>query len=261
MLGAEPARVFCRVYDVTDVGNFEGRNILNQSHRLEAEAKMLGRQTAELAQRWPLPEESCWPRGPSASGRRATRKSGQLERLAIDALARAGAALGEPRYTAAAGAAADFLLAQLRGDDGRLLHDWRAGRAQHDAYLDDYAALASALLTLYETGGPAARLVRPLHWPMRSWPILPIGSTAVSSTPPTTTSALIVRKKDAIDNPLPSGNGLAATLLLRLQAAGRGGQYRAAAEATLRACWPWMQREPRGTFQLLLAADLLGSQS
>ena len=46
--------------------------------------------------------------------------------LAIDALARAGAALGEPRYTAAAGAAADFLLAHLRRADGRLLHYWRA---------------------------------------------------------------------------------------------------------------------------------------
>ena len=48
--------------------------------------------------------------------------------LMIDAMARAGAALGEPRYRAAAAAAADFLLTQLRDEQGRLLHCWRAGQ-------------------------------------------------------------------------------------------------------------------------------------
>ena len=65
---------------------------------------------------------------------------------------------------------------------------------------------------------------------------------------------LIVRKKDAIDNPVPSGNGLAAMLLARLRAICDRDDYGAAAEATLRACSPWMHQVPSGTFQLLLAA-------
>ena len=67
---------------------------------------------------------------------------------------------------------------------------------------------------------------------------------------------LIVRKKDVIDSPVPSGNGLAATLFYRLHRIGRREDYRAAAEATLRACFAWMRQVPTGTFQLLLAMDL-----
>ena len=43
---------------------------------------------------------------------------------------------------------------------------------------------------------------------------------------------MIVRKKDAIDNPVPSGNGLAAMLLARLRAICGRDDYGAAAEAT-----------------------------
>ena len=48
VLGAEAARTFCRVYDVSEAGNFEGRNILHLSRPLETEAKMLGREPALL---------------------------------------------------------------------------------------------------------------------------------------------------------------------------------------------------------------------
>ena len=145
-------------------------------------------------------------------------------------------------------------MTNLRRDDGRLLHCWRAGRAKHEAYLDDYAGLGNALLTLYETGGTRARLDQAVAVadqllarfadPQRGG----FFYTAADHEP------LIVRKKDAIDNPVPSGNGLAATLLVRLRAICGRDDYRAAAEATLRACSAWMRQVPTGTFQLLLAA-------
>ena len=62
---------------------------------------------------------------------------------------------------------ASFILSQLRRDDGRLLHSWRNGHAKLDAYLDDYAALANSLVTLYEANfkeqwiDEAVRRVRP----------------------------------------------------------------------------------------------------
>ena len=49
-------------------------------------------------------------------------------------------------------AAAEFLLANLRSADGRLLALLAAGVAKHNAYLDDYAGLATALVALDETG-------------------------------------------------------------------------------------------------------------
>ena len=133
-----------------------------------------------------------------------------------------------------------------------------AGRAgQDNAYLDDYAGLANALLTLYESGGPAARLDQAIELAdeilatFRRSEHSGFFYTAGDHEP------LIVRKKDAIDSPVPSGNGLAATLLVRLAGF---------AIATTTAPWrrrrfervlAWMQRAPTATFQLLLAMGLL----
>jgi len=255
VLGAEAARIFCRVYDVSEAGNFEGRNILHLSRPLETEAKMLGCEPTLLAAQLAAARTKLL-------AARATRvRPGRDEKvlvswnsLAIDALARAGAALDEPRYTAAAGAAADFLLTHLRDGDGRLLHCWRRGQAKHNAYLDDYAGLGNALVTLYESGQPARldQAVRLADEIVARYADGQHGGffyTAADHEP------LIVRKKDVIDNPVPSGNGLAAMLLGRLQRICRREDYRLAAEATLRACSAWMRRAPTGTFQLLLAAD------
>jgi hypothetical protein len=258
-LGGEAARTFCRVYDVSEVGNFEGRNILHLSRPLETEAKMLGREPA------PLMAELAAARA-KLLGARATRvRPGRDEKvlvswngLAIDALARAGAALDEPRYTAAARAAARFLLLHLR--PGRLLHCWRNGQAKYHAYLDDYAGLGNALVTLYESDGSPAWLDEALRLAdeiLARFADRRHGGffyTAADDEP------LIVRKKDVLDNPVPSGNGLAATLFYRLQRICHRDEYRSAAETTLRACFAWMRQVPTGTFQLLLAMDLRGRE-
>ena len=69
--------------------------------------------------------------------------------LMIGAMARAGALLREPRYTAAAERAARFVLETLRdADAGTLLHAWRDGQARVPALLDDYAFLVEGLLEL-----------------------------------------------------------------------------------------------------------------
>ena len=130
------------------------------------------------------------------------------------------------------------------------------GVAKCDAYLDDYAGLGNALLTLHENGGPPARLdqaVAVAEQIMTQFSDPQHGGffyTAADHEP------LIVRKTDFLDSPTPSGNGLAATLLMRLAAISVDAKYRTAAEATLRACFARMRQMPTGTFQLLLAMDL-----
>ena len=257
-LGPESARVFCRVYDVTEVGNFEGRNILNLSRPLEIEAKMLGRDPAELA------VDLAAARQKLLAVRAKRVRPGRDEKvlvswnaLAIESLARAGTALDEPRYTAAANAAANFLLTHLCRTGRALLHDWRAGRAQHNAYLDDYAGLGNSLLTLHDTGGPPARLDQAMGLADDILTRFADRAHGGFFYTPVDHEPLIVRKKDVIDSPVPSGNGLAAMLFLRLHAICHRDDYRAAAEATLRWCSPWMQQMPTGTFQLLLAMDLM----
>ena len=72
--------------------------------------------------------------------------------LMIDAMARAGAALNESKYTAAAAKAADFIRRNLHREDGRLLHTWRHGTAKLDAYLAHRADRERALLAALERG-------------------------------------------------------------------------------------------------------------
>jgi uncharacterized protein len=261
VLQPEAADHFCRVYDVTVEGNFEGRNILNLRRPLDVDARMLGCDPAELAVRLDDARQQLL----AARAKRV--RPGRDEKvlvgwnsLAIDALARAGAALDEPRYSTAADAAADFVWNHLRRNDGRLLHYWRKGEAKYDAYLDDYAGLGNALLTLYETGGVPGRLDQAVALAdtiLNQFADKEHGGffyTAADHEP------LIVRGKDFFDNPTPSSAGLAAMLLLRLQTILGRTDYRAAAEDAIRACAPWMRQVPTAVFQLFLARSLMDRQ-
>jgi hypothetical protein len=243
-LGDEAAAAFGRVYDVTERGNFEGRNILHLSRSIEPTAELAASRQRLLA-----------ARNRRVRPGRDDKVLVSWNALAIDVLARAGLALYEPRYAEAATKAADFLLTKLRDPSGRLLHCWRGGRAKVDAMLDDYAGLANALTTLAETTGQSA-------WQQQAVALVddmlarfadPKGGgffyTAVDHEP------LIARKKDVLDASVPSGNGLAATVLVRLgRLAGRD-DYLAAAERTLRAFYDFMRQMPNAAGQMLLALD------
>jgi hypothetical protein len=251
------AETFSYVYDVTATGNFEGRNVLHLATPLETCAKMLGRETAALeAQLAEDRRQLLAARARRVRPRRDDKVLLGWNGLMVDALARAGAALGEPRYAAAAARAAGFLLDTLRDGQGRAVHSWRAGRPGHPAFLDDYASLANALITLHQ------------HQPQPRWldeavrladlMLLDFADprqggffyTADDQEP------LIVRKKDLVDNAVPSGNGLAVTALLRLADLSGRDDYRQAAENTLHACMGILEQAPTATGQLLLALQM-----
>jgi uncharacterized protein len=256
VLGPAAAATFCRVYDVTEAGNFEGRNILHLARPVEIEARMLGRETQALA------ADLAESRAKLLAARNARVRPGRDDKvlvawnsLAIEALARAGAILRKHRYVEVAAAAARFLLDHARGDDGRLRRYWRQGRMKGDGFLDDYAGLANALITLYETDGAAmwldeargiADAIRARFGDAEHGGFFYLSSDS---------EPLLVRKRPILDNPTPSGNGLAASLLLRLASHGGGAVDCAVVDATFRACSPWMRQYPVGTGQLLLALD------
>ena len=67
---------------------------------------------------------------------------------------------------------------------------------------------------------------------------------------------LVTRPKDVQDNAVPSGNAMAARVLLRLAAWTGRGAYRDAAERALRSVVPFVARYPTGFAQWLSAMDL-----
>lgn len=257
VLGPERGDEFCYVYDVTWSGNFEGRNILSLPKTLPQCARILERDQAQLesqlaeGRRMLLEARSHRPR-PGRDDKVLTAWNG----LMVESLARAGAVLGEPRYCDAAAAAADFLLTRLRDPEGRLLRSWRSGAARFLAYLEDYASLANALVSLYEARfeerwiDEATGLVDQI---LRRFADTDNGgffTTGADHEP------LVARKKDMIDSSLPSGSGLAAMALVRLGKLCGRGDYLAAAESALRAAAPMMHQAPTAMGQMLLALDL-----
>jgi uncharacterized protein YyaL (SSP411 family) len=143
--------------------------------------------------------------------------------LMITALADAGAALEEPRYIQAAIACAEFLERCLRddgstlaGERGRLLRTYNHGQAKIDAYLEDHAFLLEAVIALFEATceerwfeaatALAEEIIARFSDPERG---------GFFSTP-SDGEALIARRKDLEDTPIPSGGSSAALGLLRL---------------------------------------------
>src|SRR5690606_4361563 len=177
--------------------------------------------------------------------------------LMIDALARASGVLDEPRYALAAERAAQFLLDNLRRSDGRLLHSWRSGEARIDAYLDDYAYLINALVSLYEADfnekwiDVAVELASMVlqHF------LDPIEGGFYYTADDH--EQLITRQKEFQDSSVPSSNGMAATALLRLGILTGNNEFIEAARGTLELATGLMEKAPTAAGQLLLAADMV----
>jgi uncharacterized protein YyaL (SSP411 family) len=181
--------------------------------------------------------------------------------LAIAALADAGSALEEPRYLDAARACAEFVLGELRAPSaagagwGRLLRTYSHGRASLDGYLEDYAFLLEALLALYEATfeehwfvqarAIADELIARFADPERGG----FFSTASDG------EALIARRKDIDDAPIPSGGASAALGLLRLAALTGEHDYERDALGVLRLLHELAPRHPAAFGHLLQAID------
>jgi uncharacterized protein YyaL (SSP411 family) len=254
-LGNEAGELFCYVYDVSDVGNFEGQNILNLPKSIEQCARLRNVPVAQLEA-----ELGEWRaklfdiRGRRIRPGRDEKVLASWNGLAIDALASAAAALDEPRYRDAAKAAADFVLTQMHSADGKLLHTWR-GEAKVPAFLDDYACATNGLISLYEAGfderyiDDAVRLADIMLSEFFDSSAGGFFYTAANS------EQLIARQKDWQDSSTPSGNAMAATVLLRLAKLAGRGDYLDAAVRTLQAAAGLMERFPSAAGQMLGALD------
>ncbi len=265
-LGAQASRLhivdlFCDLYNVTPNGNYveeatgaaTGENVLYLQRRLEELAQEHSVEPAELEARVARAREKLLEvRGRRAFPHRDDKVITSWNGLMIGSLAFAGRVLGQMAYTQAAMQAADFIISNL-WSEGRLLRRWREGEAKIPSFLDDYMYLADGLLELHEATGEKAWLDRAREiteaaiaefWDEREGGFFFTGEHG---------ERLFVRPKEALDHPLPSGNGTAARVLLKLAEATGETRFREYAERTLRAFVSWMQRAPFGTQTLALA--------
>ncbi|HEX4387608.1 MAG TPA: thioredoxin domain-containing protein [Steroidobacteraceae bacterium] len=176
--------------------------------------------------------------------------------LAIRGLAIAARALAREELATAATRALEFIRARLwRG--GRLLATSMEGRSHLNAYLDDYVFLIDALIELQQVrfrAGELAFAAELLEAVLGHFADEQAGGFFFTSDDH---EALIHRSKSFGDDATPSGNGIAARVLIRLGYLLGEPRYLAAAERALRAAWPAMNRYPTGHTSLLSALEEL----
>ncbi len=135
--------------------------------------------------------------------------------LMIAALAKAARILREPKYADVANDATKFIFEKMY-ENGRLLHRYRDSEAAIPAFLDDYAFMIWGLLELYETTLESTYLKKAIalndvllshFWDEKG------GGFFFTATD---AEGLLVRRKDAYDGAIPSGNSVAMLNLLRL---------------------------------------------
>jgi len=154
--------------------------------------------------------------------------------LMIAALADAGSVLDERRFSEAAIACAQFIERELRRSDGRLLRVWARGKAgEVPAFLEDYALLLEAQIALFEASCDelwfhhAERLAGEMVDLFADRENGGFYATAKDA------EALVARRKEIDDTPIPSGQSAAANALVRLAQLTGESEYEQLARATL----------------------------
>jgi uncharacterized protein YyaL (SSP411 family) len=262
ILEPDDASLFMLYYDVSKRGNWEGSNILNTPRELDEVARTLNMDEDEARQRlqqarqklYDVRSQRVWP---GLDDKVLTSWNG----LMMAAFAEAGRILGRQDYTEVAVQNAQFLYDNLRTGEGRLLRTWKAGsEARYNGYLEDYAYLADGLLALYQAVFDerwfqwAEELAQMMLEHFRDEEAGGFYDTSDDH------EDLIHRPKDVQDNAVPSGNAMAATVLLTLSLFTGKGDYWDLAEQTVGAMGAAMAQYPTGFAQWLNAATLIVGQ-
>ena len=242
------AELFKTAYDVTAEGNWEHANILNRLAR--ADLPLSPEEEAALE---PLKARLFVERDLRVHPGFDDKVLADWNGMAIAALARAGAAFGEPGWIEMAASAFRFVMETMRPDkDGerRLHHAWRDGRLQHLAMADDLANMAAAALALHEATGDGAyveaaeSLVAELDAHYRD------GTNGGYFFTADDAPALIVRRRTVADDATPAANGTLPAVFARLALMTGKPDHMARADEIIRAFAGELQQNifPLGTY-------------
>jgi uncharacterized protein YyaL (SSP411 family) len=249
------AELLARYFNVTEYGNWEHHNILNIPRPPELFCKLEKLSEQELDSKTAAAREKLYAaRKKRVPPGRDDKILTDWNGLALRAFADASAFLGREDYRGIAEANAHFIFNRL-WDGQRLQHSFKDGRARFNACLDDYANVADGLLALYQ-------LTFDEHWLQQAVSLAEIiidqftddhqGGFYFTGRDH---EELIARTKDFFDNATPSGNSVAADVLLRLSALLGRDDFRKHAERTIAAVEGHLAAYASGFGRMLAAVD------
>jgi len=261
LLGEKNGELICRYYDVTPAGNFEGKNILHLQRPIHLVAQELGWNLSEASAALKDGREKMFL---YREGRhkpfRDEKILTSLNGLMISAFVEGYQVTRQVHYLIAAENSARFVLENLY-KQGRLRRTIKDGVAKLNGYLDDYAYFISALIDLYEatakieyleTARALCAILIDQFWDKEQ------GGFFFTSNDH---EKLVGRHKTYTDQSVPSGNAVAAMVLLKLYSITKVGTptadetYFNIAEKTLHVFSVAMEENSFATGSLIAAAD------
>ncbi|GMQ60360.1 thioredoxin domain-containing protein [Vallitalea sediminicola] len=210
VLGIKDSEIFCNVYNVTEEGNFESKNILNL---IDTELSIVTEHDKLLKE---CKQKLFDYRNKRVRPHRDDKILTSWNGLIIAALATAGRYLKNDKYIDYAKNTVNFIYNNLTKEDGGLYVRYRDGERKNDGYLDDYAFMIWGLIELYETTFDKFYLkwaVDLNNYMINNFWDNGDGAFFLYSTK---SEKLISRPKEIYDGAIPSGNSVAAYCLLKL---------------------------------------------
>jgi len=256
VLDKEQARIFNACYGVTNEGNFEdGKTILNITTSMEQLEKEFQKDQAAIGNILKtagarLFKERAKRIRPHRDEKIITAWNG----LMISSLAYGGAVLGQEKYIEAARRSAEFILSTLR-KHRRLMRYYRDGQVVEKAFLDDYAFTAMAMLDLYEATFDVKWLIEAKSLSNRMIELFADTEKGGFFLAGKDGDKLIARTKPGSDGAIPSGNSVAALVLLKLGRLSMDQHFTELAGGVLETFSQQLEQSPAYSSAMLRALD------
>ena len=219
VLGEENGDEFCRLYDITQSGNFEGKSIPNRIYSSE--------------DGWDMDDPRLNKLYEYRLNRTKLHKDDKIllswNAWAMLALAKAGQVLEEPSYLDAAVRIHAFIERKMVDENDRLYLRYRDGDAAYVGQLEDYAVYALALLELYRTTFDVKYLQAAIHRAKQMVELFEDKNKGGYFMTAFDGEQLIARPKETYDGAIPSGNSVAAMVLQTLASLSGEQEWQAAA--------------------------------
>jgi uncharacterized protein len=255
VLDPDEARLALRYWDVTERGNFEGKNILNVPRPPEAVAAEFDISTEELWRRMASIRQKLFvEREKRVRPGRDEKVLAAWNGLMLRAFALAARVLDREDYRRIAEENASFVLKKLKVD-GRLRRSYKDGRARFNGYLEDYACVADGLAALYEATFETRWLTEAVALADAVLELFWDGEKGTFYDTADDHEELVARPRDVYDNASPSGTSVAVDVLLKLAVLLERDDYRTRAEAVLEDSSGGMAQVPGAFGRLLSALD------
>jgi len=255
IFGKNDAAHICRYYGVVKDGQIEGKSVLSLSRGLNS-AAIKAYPDADVdfkiqeSERKRLLEERSKRIKPARDDKILT----SWNALMMKSFAEAANDLDREDYRNAAIRSGNFILDSLQ-HEGELMRSFRHGKVKHKAYLEDYACLIDALLSLYESTFDTRWILAAERLAAAMIDKFWDKTAGCFYFTPSDHEELIHRPRELYDNVMPSGNSAATFALLRLQRLTANSDWSHHAIDTLKKMGHLMSQHPSAFCHMLCALD------